>query len=290
MSTFILHDRFADPESGRISSYFSQLFLVIGQESVYFSTLDTEKSTFISLAEYRMADSQKAPEHYTAMLDQFLSQESTLLKKYPAAVISIDTLFHTLVPSSFFDREQLMSYLLFNYRIPDGYMAGFDQVEELGASNVYGFQPALMEILRKHFRDAAIVHRSTALMKAFSQVSPAYPFPSALFMHMSDTCMHLACFTEQRPVFFNSFPAQSKEDILYFILYTIEQLKLRPDAVPLLISGMIDPDSDSIKFLRHYVPHTELTMPLPSFNYAAMLKQAPLHRYLDLFVLALCGS
>lgn len=290
MSAFVLHDRYTDPESGRISSYFSQLFLIIGKESVCYATLDTEKNTFVSLSEYRVMPVVKIAGEYISLLDQFFSQESMLMKKYPAAVAGIATPFHTLVPSALFDPSKLDNYLKFNFRLTDGFLAASDPIEESGAHNVYGFLPGLKEMLRNHFRDAVIVHRSSAFLKAVSLYDKLFPSVTALYLHISDESSLLACFDEQKPVFFNSFPAGSREDLLYFLLYTLEQLKQRPEAVRLTISGMVREGSDDLNFLRQYIPDTGLVQPLPQFGYSAMLRQAPLHRYLDLFALALCGS
>jgi hypothetical protein len=227
---------------------------------------------------------------YISLLDQFFSQESMLMKKYPAAVVGIATPCHTLVPNALFDPSQLDNYLKFNFRLTDGFMAASDRIEESGAQNVYGFLPGFKDMLRKHFRDAVIVHRSTAFLKAASLYDKLFPSATALYLHISDESSLLAGFDEQKTAFFNSFPAGSREDLLYFILYTLEQLKRKPDEVRLTISGMIREGSEDLNFLRQYLPDTGLFQPLPQFGYSAMLRQAPLHRYLDLFALALCGS
>ena len=138
MSAFILHDRYFDPESGRISSYFCQLFILIGQESLQYCILDTEKNTFIALADYRLPASPKTPEIFYSHLSQLISEEEILLKKYPSVVIGIDTPMHTLVPSPLFDTGQMTKYLEFNFRLPDGCQVRSDRVEEIDAYNIYG--------------------------------------------------------------------------------------------------------------------------------------------------------
>jgi hypothetical protein len=289
MSAFNLRDRYFDPESGRISSYFCQLFILIGQESLQFCILDTEKNTFIALADYCLPTSPKTPEIFYSQLDQLITGEELLLKKYPSVVIGIDTPWHTLVPSPLFDIDQEIKYLEFNFRLPDGCQVRSERVEEIDAYNIYGFLPGIRDIIQKHFREAAFIHRSSALIRAVFQHHLNNPGPGCVFLHVRDQFIDLVAFGESRLSFFNSFPCRSKEDTLYFTLYAIEKLKLRPDAVQLFTSGMIDAGSDSYLLLEEYIRTISYTGRLGSFSYSPMLIQAPSHRYQELYAIALCG-
>jgi len=289
MNAFNLYDRYFDPESGRISSYFCQLFILIGQESLQFCILDTEKNTFIALADYRLPIPPKTPEIFYSQLDQLIAGEELLLKKYPSIVIGIDTPWHTLVPSPLFDIGQEIKYLELNFRLPDGCQVRSERVEEIDAYNIYGFLPGLRDIIQKHFREAAFVHRSSALIRAVYQHYKNKPGPECVFLQVRDQFIDLVAFKENHLAFFNSFPCRSKEDILYFTLYTIDKLKLRPDAVQLFITGMMDAGSDSYLLLEQYIRTISFTGRPGSFNYSPLLSQAPSHRYQELYAIALCG-
>jgi hypothetical protein len=290
MSTFILHDHYTDPETGRISSYFCRLFILVGRESLQYCILDTEKNTFIALADYRMPAPPRSPEIFYTQLGLLLSEDEMLLKKYPSVVIGIDTPLHTLIPAPLFDPGRVTEYLEFNFRLPEGCQVRSDRVEEIDAYNIYGFLQQPANIISGNFSEAAVVHRSSALIKAVYQLYKINPQLSGIFLHAREQFIDLIFFEGSRPAFFNSFPCQSKEDLLYFTLYTFEQLKLRPDAVQLFLSGNIDPGTDSYLLLEQYIREISFTGRLSSLNYSAALDQAPAHRYQELFALALCGS
>jgi hypothetical protein len=287
MSNYILHDRYYDPEAGRISSYFCRLFVLIRPESLQYCILDTEKNAFIALAEYRIPSALKSNEFPYSQLHNLISGEEALQKKYPSVVIGFDTPFHTLVPSPLFESHMITQYMDFNFRLPDGCQVNADRIEEIDAFNIYGFMPDLNDISRKYFSDAAVVHSTSALIRAMNLDHKNNPDPSTVFLHDRGQFIDLAYFEEGRPVFYNSFPCRSKEDLLYFTLYTLEQLKIRPDSVRLSLSGAIDPGSDSCQLLEQYIRTITFTGPIGSFNYSALLQQAPAHRYRDLFALAL---
>ena len=290
MSNFILHDRYFDPESGRISSYFCQLFVLIGHESIQYCILDTEKNSYFAFADYRLPKPPKTPELFYSRLGKLIAEEEVLLKKYPSVVIGIDTSLQTLVPSPFFDIGQMTKYLEFNFKLPDGCQVISDRVEEIDAYNVYGFPVGLREAIQKFFPEAALNHRSSALIKAICQHHQINPDPSCIFLNAREQFIDLVNFDGKHPAFFNSFPCRSKEDILYFTLYVIEQLKLRPDAVRLSVTGMIDAGSDAYLILEQYIRTISFTSRLSAFNYSPLLNQVNVHRYQELFALALCGS
>ena len=290
MSAFILRDRYFDPEAGRISSYFCQLFVLIGQDSLQYCILDSEKNSFIALVDYRLPSFPKNPEILYAQLGQLISDEKILLKKYPSVFVGIDTPWHTLVPSPLFDPGQVTKYLEFNFNLPQGLHFRSDRVEEIDAYNIYGFLPGSGDFIQTYFKEAAIVHRSTALIKAVYQHNRVNPDPLSVFLHVRDQYIDLVAYDGNRPAFFNSFPCQSGEDILYFTLYSIEQLKLRPDSVQLFITGMLDAGSDTYRLLEQYVRSVSFSGRLSIYNYSPFFDQLPAHRYQELFAFALCGS
>lgn len=289
MSDFVLHDHYFDPESGRISSYFCQLFVLIGQESLQYSILDTEKNSFIALADYRLPVLPKTPELFYSQLDRLISEEEVLHKKYPSVVVAIDSHLHTLVPSSLFDNTQMNKYLAFNFSLPQNYEVKSDRVEEIDAFNLYGFSEDIINFIRKNFQGAALIHRSTALIKAMYQYHQINPDPSGIFLNVRDQYIDLLYFDGNRLAYFNSFPCRSDEDILYFTLYTFGQLNLRPDTVHLFLSGMIDPGSGLFKLLEEYIQTITFTDRLKNFGYSPLADQVPSHHYQELFALALCG-
>jgi len=262
---------------------------MIGEESFQYCILDTEKNTFIALADYRLPVAPESPEIFYAQLGRLIAEEARLLKSYPSVVIGIDTPWHTLVPSALFETDQAGKYLGFNFRLPADCKVQSERIPEIDAFHIYGFHPGLMEIIRQYYRDAAIFHRSTALIKAIYH-HQANADPSGIFLNVRDQFIDIIKFGSNKPVFFNSFPCRSKEDVLYFTLYTIEQLKLRPDSVQLAVCGMMDAGSDLYLLLERYIRTVTFTGRINSLNYSPLLNQAPLHRYTELFALALCGS
>ena len=290
MNAFMSPDRYFDPESGRISAYFSKLFILVGQESLQYCILDTEKNTFVALADFRLPSSPKTPEAFYPEISQLISEEEVLQKKYPSVVIGLDTAVHTLVPAPLFDTEHSEKYLDFNFGLTGNRQVSADRLEEIDAYNVYSIPPGLLDVLRVNYREAAIFHRTSALIRAIYHLQKFSLGPACLFLNARDRFIDLISFEGGRLVYFNSYSCLSKEDMLYYTLYTLEQLKLRTDTVPLFISGMLDAGSDSHLLLEQYIRTVSFSDSLSSFDYSPLLNQLPAHRYQEIYALALCGS
>jgi hypothetical protein len=290
MNAFLSPDRYFDPESGRISAYFSKLFILIGQESLQYCILDTEKNTFVALADFRLTSSPKTPEAFYSDISQLISEEEVLKKKYPSVVIGLDTALHTLVPAPLFDPEHSTKFLEFNFGLIGNEQVNADRLEEIDAYNVYSIPRALLDVLQANYREAAVFHRTSALIRAIYQHHKISPVQASLFLNVRDRFIDLVSFEGASLVYFNSYSCQSKEDILYYTLYTIDQLKLHPDTVQLFISGRLDSGSESYRLLEQYLRTVSFSDSLSSFDYSPLLNQLPVHRYQEIYALALCGS
>jgi Protein of unknown function (DUF3822) len=62
----------------------------------------------------------------------------------------------------------------------------------------------------------------------------------------------------QKLLLFNSFDYQTKEDFIYYILFTAEQLQLNPETFKLQLLGEISEESDLFKIAFKYIRNVSL--------------------------------
>lgn len=290
MNAFLPSERYFDPEYGRLSAYFSKLYILIGQDSFQYSILDTETNTFAAVADFRLPTSLKSPEVYHTEILKLISEEDALGKKYPSVVLGLDTPQHTIVPSPLYDPLQNGKYLEFNFGIAAPGQVRTDRLEEIDAFNVYGVSQGLFDIIMENYSGAAIVHRSSAFIKAVYHHRKINSESEGIYLNVKEQSVDLASFDGNRLVFFNSYACTGKEDMLYYTLYAIEQLNLRPDHIHLFIYGNLDFGSESHRLLEQYMRQVLFSGRLDLWNYSPLLGQVPAHRYQELYALALCGS
>jgi hypothetical protein len=289
MSALTLHARYIDPECSRISSYFCRAFILIGGKSLQYCLLDTERNAFIALADYRLENASSKNEMKPDELRQIFNDDEFLVKKYPSTHVGITSSVQTLVPLALFDEEQVKPYLSANFRLAEGLTEAVDRIPEMSACNLYMVHPGWQGMIKAAFPDALIVHRSTALLKAAGQTASTIDERPVFLLNIREDFIDICSFQGEMPAFFNSFAVNTKEDVLYYTLFTMHQLRLKPDAVHLVLSGQINEGSENYILLQQYLPWISLAAP-SGFEFSPLLRQAGLHTYVELFSLALCGS
>lgn len=290
MGPFVLFDRHSDPAAGRISSYFSKLFILTGNTGFFrYGLLDTEKNSVIALADYRLENVPKDQE-YLDEIRKLIASDEILAKKHPSVIIGIDSPYHTLVPEAFFTPEQSNAYLEFNFRLPDPMMNLTDRVEELGAVNLSAIPDHPGKLLSEVFPGAAFVHGSTAMIRAFFLHHKDNPGNSAIYLHVKSHSIDLAAFADNKLIYFNSFLIDSKEDILYFTLNLAEQLSLVPGHLHLYLSGSVDPGSEIHLLLEKYIRQISYTDSFSTLKFSLQSESDAVRNYFGLLGLTLCGS
>lgn len=289
MHTFQLRHHLHDPELDRLSAYFLKLFIQIGQNSIQYSLLDTEKNKFLSLHDVTL-NSPLSADNYPDILNQYFTTVNIHEKKYPAVTIGIESPYQTLVPSPFFENDHLRKYISFHFTVPENFSMYADNLAALDAFNVYAIHPDITGAIRTYFPEAAIFNNQTALLSYFYQNFRLKSSATVVFLHVREKYIDLACFSEPGLRFFNSFPYQSKEDILYYTLNALEQISIRPDQASVAISGLMEQTAEAYHLLNRYIPGISFSERMISADYSAIFHSLPEHFYPSLFSLMLCGS
>ena len=289
MNLFQLHDKRIDPSTGRMSSYFNQLFLLSGPDYFRYCILDTDRNTYIAMADYQADQKLATPTSWQTEMEGLCLKDELLNRKYPAVVAGLDTPYHTILPASLYDPGQLESHLRLNFEMPEGLIIHADQLTEMDAWNIWAVSPERQETLKNHFSQVILLHSSTALLKAFSMNLKQDSGHNIIHLHFLRNRFDLAVLSDNTLRFFNTFHFDNDEDILYFTLYAAEQLKLRPGESRLRLSGDIEIASDTVGLLREFLPETNFGSRPEGFGYSPLF-DFPAHKYPSLFSLALCGS
>jgi hypothetical protein len=261
---------------------------LVGKSSLQYCILETEKNQFISLADFHLPKIPKNTEGYISELSALVASEKALDGKYSSMIIGLDTPFHTLVPEPLFDPENPSRYLEFNFNLPEKYEVKFDKIDEMGSVCVYAYHHEYKGFLAKRFAAATKVNPLSGLIRAMGRIYQTAGQPEKFILHVGRDTIHLFFFRESKqPVFYNSFPFKTREDILYYTLYAYEQLKIRPDSVPLDVLGVVESVSETTDLLEQYFRPVTMQAVNSMFSYGEL--RLPENKYIELLSLSLCA-
>ena len=79
-----------------------------------------------------------------------------------------------------------------------------------------------------------------------------------MFVHLNTGHFEIVVIENQKLIFFNSFDYKTPEDLIYYILFTAEQLGMNPEYFALEFIGKIDVESDFYTIVYKYIRNVSL--------------------------------
>ncbi len=162
----------------------------------------------------------------------------------------------TIVPTAFFDANELESYLKHNIKTLANDFISYDDFSNVAAKNVYIPFVNINNYLFQNFGTFEFKHHSTVLIDKLL----------ALHQNHLDTVFYVQVFKKELNIvviehgklsLYNSFEYQTKEDFIYYILFVAEQLEMDTDKFQLVFLGTINEYSPLYKITYQYVRHIQ---------------------------------
>lgn len=144
----------------------------------------------------------------------------------------------------------------------------------------------LQNYLEKTFVNASLRHSgAVSLALLFSQHSLA---DSDFFLNVHDGMIEVAARKNDRILYYNVFHCSTNEDILYYLLFSMEQLEIKPEEIKLSVASVRPVTDELMKNIKHYVRHVSLCVSEPGLILKGDASSLPQHYYFTLLNQHLC--
>jgi hypothetical protein len=187
-----------------------------------------------------------------------------------------------LVPKAIFNEDNLADYLKFNAKILKTDFISYDELSANDSVNVYVPLVNINNYIFDTFGSFEYKHSSTVLIEALLQSGSKFS-EEKLYINVNTSTFEIIFIKEQQLIFYNTFEYQSKEDFIYYILFTIEQLKLNPETIKTMLSGTIEADDDDYTILFKYIRFVDFIH--PNHNYTVNVENVSNASHADFILL-----
>ncbi len=252
-----------------------------------FCLFNPDKNKFIGLQAYHFPHVETY-DQLPSMFGQILNQEPWFAYPYKEVNALIENRFSTLVPQPLFDPNHKNLYLGFNQPFQENSRINYDQLKNIGAYMVYYASNPLVEKIKDFWANARILHISTALIEGLSANYKNKFDENTLFINVQNESFDLVYFNNKNLQFYNQFLFHTKEDFIYFLLLSIEQLSLNPEKVNLIMMGNIDKTSANYDMIFRYIKHFKFIGDNKNYEYSYLLDQINKYHHYVLFNTLLC--
>ena len=232
-----------------------------------FSFCITNNTTkeIIYFTEYIFKERQLTPERLLKKIEEIFETDLQLQKDFSSVLVVHQNNLFTLVPNAYFSEDKLTEYLNFNIKTLATDFIAFDDIQGTNAKNVYVPYVNINNYLFQNFGEFEYKHHLTILIEKL--ISLNNTDDKKVFVNVSKESFDIIVLENKQLEFANSFHFHTKEDFIYYILFTLEQLKLDVEEIKLSFTGDIEVDSEIYKITYQYIRNVSfLESDNPVFN------------------------
>lgn len=286
--------RFVDPGLNYLFTNNYDLSIRILPDGFSFTVFDTLKTKFISLEEFRYPDTVNLQSVYGSKefcnwLDHVFYHSYLLQESFNKTTILTGGLKYTLMPTPLFDPAHTRKYLGFNHAIQDADVVFYDTIKAPEACLIFSVPSDLNEWIKSHYPGSRQLHRCGSLIRSFylqfKGVSPV----TRILANVEADLIDIIIFKGSDFLFCNSFHYSTRTDLLYYLLFVMEQLKINTEESPLYLSGIVETESELYKLIATYFRFVDFIPDPETRKFSSCFDHAPLFRYFDLLNVSLCG-
>ena len=215
--------------------------------SFYISNSQDDISKFTS---FTFTKALKSPELILKEIQEIFKNEKCLQQDFETVNVIHQNNLSTLVPDLYFKKGDLNNYLKYSIKTIATDLIVYDDLNFIKAKNVYVPFVNINNFIFQNFGEFEYKHHSSILLeKLVLQSDNSLNF----FINISKSLFDIVVIKDAKILFYNIFEYQTKEDFIYYILFTLEQLELSTEETNISIMGAINEQSELYKILYTYI-------------------------------------
>ncbi len=238
---------------------YKKLSIQVGLDGFSFCVFDLLTSKVLSfkkVAFFSFKDSNKL-ENAANLLSDNINSNSELQECYDEILVIYSNNLSTFVPHALFDEDYLGSYLQYNTKVFETDFFAFDIIENYEMNNVFIPFINFNNLFIEKFGSFDYVHASTILVTKLLDLSKNTD-AKKMYVQINKSTLDLVVVQKQKLVLYNSFDYKTPDDLLYYILFTAEQLDLNPEFFSLQLFGNVHIEDDFYKLCYTYIRNVSL--------------------------------
>lgn len=238
----------------------NHLSIQLSLDGFSFCIYNKPEKEFGAFVLYEFESTNVSPYQHLDLVSEIFLNEELLQLKYQSVSVSHFNNLNSQVPYPLFEKDKLDQYLKYTVKVLENDFITFDKVANTDIVNVYIPFVNINNFLIDAFGSFEYKHSSTILIEKLLQ---EYKHISTDFCFVNITNNHFEIVVIKNNHFelFNCFKFNTKEDFIYYILFTAEQLQLNPEELKLVLFGDIEKDSELYTILYQYIRNISFHKP-----------------------------
>ena len=235
----------------------NHLSIQLSLDGFSFCIIDKNTNEVNLIKNIPFENNSSTPEKHLKNIEKIYKTEDLLSKNYDSVNISHVNELATFVPKPLFDPNHINSYIKYSSKTYKNDYIVYDEIENHDMFNVFIPFVNINNFLLEKYGSFEYKHFSSILVE---NLLNTYKFSERphLFVDLHDQHFEIVAIADNKLVLYNSFKYTTKEDFIYYILFTAEQLNFNPEKFELVLSGSIIKDDAFYKIAYDYVRNISL--------------------------------
>ena len=282
-----MHDIcFIDKSFDHEQSNLYHLSIQISLDGFSFAILDIPRGKYTVLKSTNFF--LKRPRLLFMNIRELMSRDEHLSLKFKSVDIIYSSENFTLVPQAFFQNVYADKFFGFNHEVEKGYLIEKTLLPKAEAWCIFNIPENLKEFLALKFPKANIRHNLFSLVERALKENKNFPDRKQVHLNFFRTCFELIVLSGTKLLLCNQYNYTGEEDVVYYVLYVFDQLKLSPDTTEIVIHGQFQQTGPMYQTLKKYIRKTVFAHPTSFYSYSYTFNQLPDHYFTSLLDLYKC--
>ena len=230
---------------------YQKLTIQVSLNGMSFCTSDTLNHKILAVAQIEF-DTTNPSFKIEDTITQQLNDNPILKERYDEVAVLYDNQLSTFVPEPLFDESYMGSYLQYNTKVYENDFFDFDTLTIAPIHNVFVPYVNINNIFIDHFGTFTYKHVASVLVSRLLERSKNID-DKKMFVHIASGHFEIVVVQNQHLLLFNTFEYKAPEDLIYYLLFTAEQLNLNPEIFKLEFLGNISEDDAYFKMAYKYI-------------------------------------
>lgn len=208
---------------------------------------------------------QLSPDQVLDKIKNEFNRNTKLAHSFEEVEVIHQNELYSFVPKALFDENHLKNYLNYAVKLLESDFISHDEIEQLDMICVYVPYANINNYFFETFGTFNYNHALTAFLNHIILYSTNHS-EKILYVNLHYKSMDIIAMNDKKVILTNSHICNSKEDFIYYILFTAEQLQFNPEHFKLNLYGQIDIDDSYYEIAYNYIRNVSLGSLAPSKN------------------------
>ena len=260
------------------------LSMLISNHIWSYAIFGKDFKTVYELCEVHLQPANSGGSALSEQVDHLLHNHGLHQKKFDKVVVGVINHQFTMVPDAYAGDGHTRDYLAFT----TGHTAMRinHQHHVQGLLFGYSLPDDLQAVIEKTFANAFIRHSGAVNIYLLSSQHSLKD--AQLFLNLHDGQVELVARNSKGLCFYNVFDYQNNEDVLYYLLFMMEQYELNPLTSKVVIAAGREVTDELMKTIKKYIKQVALAVNAPSVQMPGVFASLPQHYFFTLLNQPLC--